>query len=90
MWIVKRINVALLLSLCFSLSIMSQGFEVNSPEDPGEKFPWPEGTKMALSLTFDDARLSQIDEWIWIDHVQNVGRFVRSVRGMDSPNESGI
>ena len=28
------------------------------------KFPWPEGKKMALSLTFDDARLSQIDTGI--------------------------
>jgi len=28
------------------------------------KFTWPEGKKMALSLTFDDARLSQIDTGI--------------------------
>jgi peptidoglycan/xylan/chitin deacetylase (PgdA/CDA1 family) len=27
-------------------------------------FQWPEGKKMALSLTFDDARLSQIDNGI--------------------------
>jgi peptidoglycan/xylan/chitin deacetylase (PgdA/CDA1 family) len=27
-------------------------------------FPWPEGKKMALSFTFDDARLSQIDSGI--------------------------
>ena len=27
-------------------------------------FQWPEGVKMALSLTFDDARLSQIDKGI--------------------------
>lgn len=30
-----------------------------SSKDPG--FKWPEGKKMALSLTFDDARLSQAD-----------------------------
>ncbi|MBK9391400.1 MAG: glycoside hydrolase family 3 C-terminal domain-containing protein [Bacteroidetes bacterium] len=27
-------------------------------------FPWPDGKKMAISLTFDDARLSQIDKGI--------------------------
>jgi beta-glucosidase len=27
-------------------------------------FPWPEGKKMGLSLTFDDARLSQVDKGI--------------------------
>lgn len=30
----------------------------------GQEFSWPEGKKMALSLTFDDARLSQIDTGI--------------------------
>ena len=29
-----------------------------------KKFSWPEGKKMAISLTFDDARLSQIDTGI--------------------------
>ena len=27
-------------------------------------FQWPEGKKMGLSLTFDDARLSQVDKGI--------------------------
>lgn len=31
-------------------------------ENPG--FKWPEGKKMALSLTFDDARLSQVEKGI--------------------------
>lgn len=29
-----------------------------------QSFPWPEGKRAALSLTFDDARLSQIDRGI--------------------------
>lgn len=28
---------------------------------PGTPFPWPEGRKCAVSLTFDDARASQLD-----------------------------
>lgn len=31
---------------------------------PGSRFRWPEGKKMALSLTFDDARLSQVEKGI--------------------------
>ena len=27
-------------------------------------FQWPDGKKMAISLTFDDARLSQVDKGI--------------------------
>jgi len=41
---------------CFG---QTYGTRDSSLTDP--KFPWPEGKKMALSLTFDDARLSQID-----------------------------
>jgi peptidoglycan/xylan/chitin deacetylase (PgdA/CDA1 family) len=59
--------------LCFSLALafgitnvfsFGQTYRSNNPSEPGHKFPWPEGKKMALSLTFDDARLSQIDTGI--------------------------
>jgi peptidoglycan/xylan/chitin deacetylase (PgdA/CDA1 family) len=30
-------------------------------QQPSEKFAWPEGKRMALSLSFDDARLSQVE-----------------------------
>jgi peptidoglycan/xylan/chitin deacetylase (PgdA/CDA1 family) len=42
----------------------SQTYGNNNPADTLPKFTWPEGKKMALSLTFDDARLSQIDTGI--------------------------
>ena len=45
-------------SVCFS-----QTYNTN-PAETDHKFSWPEGKKMALSLTFDDARLSQIDTGI--------------------------
>lgn len=40
-----------------------QSYDKDSKQT-GSSFPWPEGKKMALSLTFDDARLSQIDKGI--------------------------
>lgn len=41
-----------------------QPYGSNNLSGKDQKFPWPEGKKMALSLTFDDARLSQIDTGI--------------------------
>lgn len=41
-----------------------QTYGNNNPGDTLLGFFWPEGKKMALSLTFDDARLSQIDTGI--------------------------
>ena len=32
-----------------------------SAQQPRPRFPWPEGKRGAVSLTFDDARLSQVD-----------------------------
>jgi peptidoglycan/xylan/chitin deacetylase (PgdA/CDA1 family) len=56
-----------LLTLAFSLinSIgFGQTYGINNSAETDHKFLWPEGKKMALSLTFDDARLSQIDTGI--------------------------
>jgi peptidoglycan-N-acetylglucosamine deacetylase len=41
----------------------AQSYEVNAAERNSD-FKWPEGKKMGLSLTFDDARLSQVDKGI--------------------------
>ena len=48
----------------FPCPSFSQTYGNNDPADTKQKFPWPEGRKMALSLTFDDARPSQIDTGI--------------------------
>jgi peptidoglycan/xylan/chitin deacetylase (PgdA/CDA1 family) len=40
------------------------GQTYNNSAGAKQDFPWPAGKKMALSLTFDDARLSQIDTGI--------------------------
>jgi len=63
-WVVVVLVVGLLLCGCYN----ERAEEVASSADPyamqGERvstFAWPEGVRGAVSLTFDDARLSQAD-----------------------------
>ena len=68
--------------------IFSLIFRISSAQDyltnRGQKrsdFQWPEGKKMALSLTFDDARLTQIDKGIPLLDKYNVkGNLLRFTR----------
>ncbi len=48
---------------CLFLAAVLMGLQSASSrsQTPAEKFRWPDGKKAAISLTFDDARLSQID-----------------------------
>jgi peptidoglycan-N-acetylglucosamine deacetylase len=60
---IKSPLLSFLLSTMFCLIFEvshSQSYESAKSTDKSE-FQWPEGKKMALSLTFDDARLSQPD-----------------------------
>jgi peptidoglycan/xylan/chitin deacetylase (PgdA/CDA1 family) len=51
---------------------------------PSERFPWPEGRRVALSLTFDDARLSQVDAGIpLLDRHGLKATFYVSPRGVE-------
>jgi beta-glucosidase len=43
------------------LPVMAAAQYDAAPSSPQASFRWPEGVKMAISLSFDDARLSQID-----------------------------
>ncbi len=60
-----RLAGIILLSIVFCLT-----FKISSGQYPAKtgnnksSFEWPDSKKMALSLTFDDARLSQIDKGI--------------------------
>jgi peptidoglycan-N-acetylglucosamine deacetylase len=47
-----------------NLSSFAQSYGNANSTGTEQSFTWPEGKKMALSLTFDDARLSQIDTGI--------------------------
>ena len=51
----------LLACLFLAAVLMGQRYASSKSQPPAEKFRWPEGKKAAVSLTFDDARLSQID-----------------------------
>ena len=60
----KVATLFLTLVLSFSnYNSYSQSYKTNVPREKS-KFQWPEGKKMGLSLTFDDARLSQPDKGI--------------------------
>ncbi len=58
----KFLIPVLILTLSFEIS-PAQGYLTDQSRERSD-FQWPEGKKMALSLTFDDARLSQIDNGI--------------------------
>src|SRR6187549_3752171 len=56
--------IPILLAAGFSLGInngLAQTYQANANKSG---FKWPDGKKMAISLTFDDARLSQPDKGI--------------------------
>lgn len=60
----ERIITLILLFSGFTSGISSaQGYDTGQNKTSSD-FQWPEGEKMALSLTFDDARLTQIDKGI--------------------------
>jgi beta-glucosidase len=54
--------LTIVFSLFFSISY-SQAYKTKATQEKSD-FQWPEGKKMALSLSFDDARLTQIDNGI--------------------------
>ncbi|HNR41363.1 MAG TPA: polysaccharide deacetylase family protein [Bacteroidales bacterium] len=58
-----KIPILFFLANLFCAVISGQEYLKASDLDKPD-FQWPEGKKMALSLTFDDARLSQVDKGI--------------------------
>jgi beta-glucosidase len=67
----KHLIILFVLTLVFGLAV---GQYQRSPSDrPGaDRFPWPDGKKAALSLSFDDARPSQIDQGVPFFNRHNV------------------
>src|SRR4030042_5426788 len=59
----KHLFIQVLMAALINInsSAFSQAYESGNSAGPVQDFAWPEGKKMALSLTFDDARLSQPD-----------------------------
>lgn len=61
----KTIKSPILILFATLLCAVTTGQDYLKASDQDKpEFQWPEGKKMALSLTFDDARLSQIDTGI--------------------------
>ena len=58
----KEYIISFVLSAACSIC-SAQAYETSSFKSKSD-FQWPEGKKMALSLSFDDARLTQIDNGI--------------------------
>ncbi len=58
--------IACFFSGCLALAVSWGAQYEAAKKKPGsvEKFPWPPGIRGAVSLTFDDARLSQVDRLI--------------------------
>ncbi len=87
--------ILFLLYVIFSNSSHAQG--IYGPAGGKSDFKWPEGKKMAISLTFDDARLSQIDKGIPLLDKYNVkatfyvspNRFVERIDGWEKALANG-
>jgi len=62
----KHLVVFLITTACSFINCNSfgQSYGIDNSTGADEGFIWPDGKKMALSLTFDDARLSQVDTGI--------------------------
>ena len=67
----KIFRLAFLCVLIHSFAY-GQGYEEKGLNVGTNSFSWPDGKKMAISLTFDDARLSQIDRGIPVLDKYNV------------------
>jgi beta-glucosidase len=82
---IKKIIIGtLLLMLMPAMTCISSGQSYDKDsKQKSASFNWPDGKKMAISLTFDDARLSQIDKGIPIlDKYGITGTFYVSPNNM--------
>lgn len=71
------------ISLNLSSNALAQGYKSEGTNSSDKNFQWPEGKRMAVSLTFDDARLSQIDKGIpLLDKYDIKGTFYLSPNAM--------
>ena len=73
------------LLLCGLLLLPSPGLaQYDAATGGSERFPWPDGRRVALSLSFDDARLSQVDAGIpLLDRHGLKATFYVSPRGVE-------
>jgi len=53
--------ITVMLSLPFAMIVREQSVSAPSPQEIAKAFHWPNGKRVAVSLSFDDARRSQVD-----------------------------
>ena len=71
-----KISLTTLLVFSFFTLANAQGYGEPTNKTDNKPINWPNGAKMAISLSFDDARLSQIDKGIpLLDRYQVKGTF---------------
>lgn len=68
----KKLFIIILILAIGLPTSFAQSYDEGINTVPKTEFKWPEGKKMGLSLTFDDARLSQIDKGIPVLDKYNV------------------
>ncbi|MCK5466892.1 MAG: polysaccharide deacetylase family protein, partial [Cyclobacteriaceae bacterium] len=79
----KKIFRLTFLYLFTTAIVFGQGYEKAGENVKTTNFSWPDGKRLAISLTFDDARLSQIDKGIPVLDKYNVkGTFYLSPDAM--------
>ena len=49
------------LSLLFATAVWNQSLSYSVPQESTKVIHWPEGKRVAVSLSFDDGRASQVD-----------------------------
>lgn len=78
----KKFTAIIALILGIPLTVHSQGYRMEG-DTTGPTFTWPEGKQMALSLSFDDARYSQVEKGIpLLDTYKVTGTFYVSPGAM--------
>ena len=81
----KKRSIAIFFFFAFLKLGWAQEYQPENSSSDGSGFMWPKDIKMAISLTFDDARYSQIDSCIPLLDQYNVkGTFYVSINNLMS------
>jgi peptidoglycan/xylan/chitin deacetylase (PgdA/CDA1 family) len=74
------VEIGLFCTICLAANMMAQQPTETTPSNASAPFQWPDGKRVAVSLSFDDARLSQIDRGLALlnEHHLKVTFFVQA------------
>lgn len=74
------VEIGLFCTICLAANMMAKQPTETTPSNASAPFQWPDGKRVAVSLSFDDARLSQIDRGLALlnEHHLKVTFFVQA------------